>query len=179
MVMENRSDSLAVVAAHARGLMHELGLRLLGASLLDRGWHFGYDRARRRLGCCVWERNGRLLRRITFSRHYATMLGWEEMEDVARHEIAHALDFETRGWSGHDVVWQRWATRCGADPTRLYEGVTPPLEGARYVGRCPGCGQCYPFYRRLKHPRACARCCEVHNGGKYAAWFELEIVSRV
>ncbi len=82
------------------------------------------------------------------------------MEDVARHEIAHAIDFETRGRSGHDHVWKEWARRCGADPSRVYEGELLDDPTSPYVGRCrhPGCGYSRPFYRAVTATYLCPRC---------------------
>lgn len=156
--------------------MEELGLRYLGRPLQDFGWRFGFDRARRRLGRCLWEQDGRRVRRITLSGPLARHLGWAGMEDAARHEIAHALDYETRGESGHDAVWRAWARRCGARPERLARDVNLPLTGARYVGICPHCARQYPFYRRLRRPRVCARCCDAYNAGNYAPAYVLRII---
>ena len=82
------------------------------------------------------------------------------MEDVARHEIAHALDYETRGRSAHDRTWKAWARRCGADPTRCYEGELADDPTSPYVGRCPapGCGHVRPFYRAVTSSYFCPRC---------------------
>ena len=44
---------LEAVAANARELMAELGLRLRGQSLQATGWRFKFDHARTRLGCCT------------------------------------------------------------------------------------------------------------------------------
>ncbi|GIV59153.1 MAG: hypothetical protein KatS3mg043_0242 [Rhodothermaceae bacterium] len=171
-------EGLGEVEAGARRLMGELGLRHLGASLFSLGWTFGFDRARRRPGCCRWRRGEVPLKRITLSKHFAAALGWAGMEAVMRHEIAHALDFETRGRSGHDDVWKAWALQCGAEPTRCYEGDEPAGAAAPYQGTCPSCGAVYPFYRRLKRPRACGACCDRYNGGRYAAAFRLVIRRR-
>ncbi len=154
-----------------------LGERHLGQSLLALGWTFGFDRAKRRAGCCRWRSRGRLVRRITVSRYFAQALEPDAIEAILRHEIAHALDYETRGRSAHDDVWKRWAQRCGADPSRLYDGEQPRIE-APYEGRCPACGACYPFFRRPKRPRACGACCDRHSGGRYDAAFRLRIRKR-
>ena len=70
-------------------LFDELGRELLGESLTVRGWTFGFDRARRRLGVCR-PRD----KRITLSAHLSRTLPPAEVEDTVRHEIAHALDHE-------------------------------------------------------------------------------------
>lgn len=45
-----------------------------------------------------------------------------EVGDTIRHEIAHALDCNTRGKSDHGPEWQKWANKLGAIPSRVYRG---------------------------------------------------------
>ena len=100
------------------------------------------------------------------------------MEDVVRHEIAHAVDFERRGQSDHGPRWQALARKMGADPTRLYDGddlVAPP---SKYVGICPHCGAEQPFYRRVKRAYACPACCRKYARGTYAERFRLRMIER-
>ena len=151
------------IATSTRLLMDELGREHLGRPLQDLGWSFRFDRARRRLGLCLWTKDGRPVKTISISRHLAAREGWALMEDVARHEVAHALDFETRGRSAHDRTWKAWARRCGADPTRCYEGELADDPASPYVGRCPaaGCGHTRPFYRAVTSSYFCPRCEEV------------------
>ena len=80
------------------------------------------------------------------------------MEDVARHEIAHALDYETRGRSAHDAVWKALAARCGADPTATYDGPLPDDGTSRLVAVCPACGFSRPFHRTPTRAYACPTC---------------------
>lgn len=151
---------LQTLAAQADELIASLGREHLGHSLQDRGWTLRFDGARRRLGLCIWMKRGRLAKIISLSRHAAVAGGWELMEDVVRHEAAHAIDFETRGRSGHDRTWKQWAIRCGADPTRLYEGEAFDDPAAPYLGRCPaeGCGYRRPFYRAVTAAHLCPQC---------------------
>jgi len=163
------------IATRADALMSALGIEFLGQSLQSLGWTFLFDRARRRIGNCAWRKGSRSLKRISLSRHFAEELPWARLEDVVRHEIAHALDFESRNRSAHDAVWREWAVRCGADPTRLYEGGVPSRIAPRYVGMCPQCGAEYPFFRKLKRPHACVACCNAYNRGRYSGDFELAL----
>lgn len=148
------------IAAKAQSLMGELGREHLGRPLQDLGWSFRFDRARRRLGLCLWKKRGRFVKTISLSQHIAAREGWGLMEDVARHEIAHALDFETRGRSAHDHTWKAWARRCGADPARRYEGELVDDPASLYVGHCPaeGCDYARPFYRAVTSSYYCPRC---------------------
>jgi len=181
------ADVAAIEQAVLR-LMDELGAEHLGEPLAARGWVFAFDRARRRLGACHHPRSNRSARslrradkpakKITLSHHHAALGGWPLMEDVARHEIAHALDYETRGRSDHGPAWRRWALACGADPSRLYEGELPRDPDAPYHGTCPACGVTVPFYRRPTRKPACKACCAAHNGGRYDPRFRLCVRSR-
>lgn len=148
------------IATNTRALMRELGRAHLGRPLQDLGWTFCFDRARRRLGRCLWKKGDRPVKMISLSRSLAAREGWALMEDVARHEIAHALDYETRGRSAHDWTWKTWARRCGADPTRCYEGELADDPTSPYAGRCPapGCGHVRPFYRAVTASYFCPRC---------------------
>ena len=169
---------LTEIRARARFLMSHLGERLVGRSLLDLGWTFRFDRARRRLGICRWEQRGRRVRVISLSRFYAEEGGWAIMEDVVKHEIAHAIDYERRGASDHGRVWKAIARQVGADPTRLYEGPDVPDHDSKYVGICSVCMREHPFYRRVKRKHACPDCCRAHNRGRFSNRFLLRIFER-
>jgi predicted SprT family Zn-dependent metalloprotease len=154
-------------------LMTNLGLQLIGKSLQDLGWRFRFDRAKTRLGCCTWSTGEQATKELSISRHFAELYGWKMMEDVARHEIAHAIDVESRGKTDHGRVWKRWARRCGADPTRLYEGDEIKVLKPKFLGCCSACGTEYPYYRRPKRAIACATCCKRFNRGRYSEQFRI------
>lgn len=144
------SDPIRTLALR---LFDTLGRDLLGESLTARGWSFGYDRARKRLGACHLRQ-----RRITLSAHLSRSLSDAEIEDTLRHEIAHAIDFERRGVSRHDATWKRIAIACGASPERCFDGDLPDDPSAPYVGTCPTCGERHDLYRQPVHPRRCRAC---------------------
>ncbi len=148
------------IARRVGTLMDELGRTHAGARLHDLGWTFTFDRARTRLGLCSWRRGRVRVKQISLSRFLSERLGWAIMEDVARHEIAHALDFETRGRSAHDAVWKAWAVRCGADPTTRYEGPLGDDPRSPLLGACPdaACGYVRPLYRAPLRVPICADC---------------------
>ena len=169
---------LSEIREKSQHLMADLGKQHLGECLQAIGWKFQFDRARRRLGICRWEHAGRRVRVISLSRFYAGRMGWSEMEDVVRHEVAHAIDFETRGRSDHGPTWQAIACKVGADPTRLYEGEFVPDRSSKYVGICPSCEIEHPFYRRVIRIHACPACCRAHNRGRFAPRYTLRIIER-
>lgn len=158
--------------------MDRLGREQLGLSLLELGWRIQFDRAKRRLGLCKWKKRGRIVRILSLSRYYAEQHGWSVMEDVVRHEIAHAVDYERRGMSLHDHVWKTIARQVGADPSRILEGAELDDPESKYVGVCPSCDAEQPFYRRVTRAHACPYCCRRYNGGRFSLRFKLLIVER-
>ena len=137
----------------ARRLMDALGRELLGEPLGARGWTFGFDRARRRLGVC------RIAdKRITLSRALTLRLPPADVDDTLRHEIAHAIDAERRGRSGHDATWRALAVACGARPERCYHGPTPDDPTSAYAAACLRCGAASPLYRQPVRARRCTAC---------------------
>lgn len=149
------TDSLDDVRLLAEALMDALGAAHLGVPLQARGWTFGFDRARVRLGRCAF---GRGRKTITLSAAHARQ-GWTaEVEDTVRHEIAHALDFETRGRSGHDATWKRWADRCGATPRACSRAPREDDGSSAYMGVCEACGHRHPFFRLPLRAYRCPAC---------------------
>ena len=143
--------------ALALQLFDELGREVLGASLTARGWTFGFDRARRRLGVCR-----PATKRITLSAHLSCTLPDAEVEDTVRHEIAHALDHELhpnrRGRRAHDRTWKALARRCGATPERCFDGDLPADPTAPYAAVCPTCGASRDLYRQPVRAHLCPTC---------------------
>ena len=137
----------------AHAVMEDLGRALLGTSLQARGWTFGLDRARTRLGACHPAQ-----KRITVSGLLAGRLGRAEVEDTVRHEVAHAIDVERRGFTCHDATWKALARQCGARPARTYAGSRPPDPSAPYGAECPTCGRTRDLYREPVHAPRCGPC---------------------
>lgn len=152
-------DTLPQIRDATLRLMRTLGDQHLGRPLQELGWTFRFDRARRRMGSCRVRTGRRPLKEITLSRSLARRNGWAVMEDVARHEIAHAMDRETRGRSDHGPQWKAWARKCGADPTRLYEGDDLEAPPYKYRAVCPNaCGYETGFYRMVSRWYYCPEC---------------------
>lgn len=164
--------------------MRELGSLELGRPLQEVGWCFRFDRARRRLGSCQWRRGSRTRKWISISAVYVRLLGLSYrddqglllIEDVIRHEIAHAIDFEHRDRSDHGEPWKTICRRIGADPTRLYDVSALPSIPGKYAAVCPSCGLRIAFYRAPTRPRACRECCNRYASGRYDDRFRLAIV---
>lgn len=145
--------------ALALRLMDDLGRALLGEPLAARGWTFGFDRARRRLGACHIGP-----KRITLSASLSQVLPLAEVEDTVRHEVAHAIDAERRGRSAHDRTWKAIARACGARPERTFRGDLPD-RAAPYRAVCPSCGAAFGLYRQPVRAHRCRAC---HRAGRPA-----------
>ena len=131
----------------ARDLMREHGL-------LQLGWTFGFDHARRRFGKCEYDS-----RRITLSRPLTLLNGIDEVRDTILHEIAHALC----PGAGHGPRWRATCRRIGATPKRCYtdeQVVSPARRAARYTMGCPRCQWWVARYRRpaRRSRLVCTRC---------------------
>lgn len=123
-----------------------------------KGWSFKFNNARRRHGVCRYAK-----RTIELSRHILP-LGEAHVRDTLLHEIAHAL---VPAKHGHDHVWRAKAREIGCNAQRCAPMALPVTP--KYRGTCPACNKVILTHRRSK--RACKRCCDAHNGGKYDPHF--------
>jgi hypothetical protein len=89
--------------------------------LIEKGWTFGFDNARKRLGVCVYAP-----KRISISRFMAPAATWDEVQQTMLHEIAHAL-------VGHDAahgpIWKAKAASIGYTGKRTAKN--PAIEAAK------------------------------------------------
>jgi ribosomal protein L37AE/L43A len=136
--------------------------------LLEAGWSFHFDRAKRRFGVCRFER-----KEISVSIHLVRLNDPPECEDTVLHEIAHALAGPR---AGHGPRWRAACMSVGARPQRCYssEGVAQPA--ARFSAECPSCGTSRGFHRRPSRIRACPACCKKYAGGRFDPRFTLRIL---
>lgn len=146
-------------ASKIRALMDQWGLD---------HWTFGWLRTKRTLGVCRFGP-----KQIGVNYEYVTLVEWDEIEQVALHEIAHAL---AGPMAKHGDIWRLTALRIGVkDPASRTEGV--PLPG-RYKAVCDSCGTVHYRYKRAKgmNRTACGKCCKTLAGGKYDARFALTFI---
>lgn len=118
--------------------------------LLDSGWRFEFDEAKKRLGQCRYR--GRVL---SFSLPYIRVNEIEVMHNTLLHEIAHAL---CKPSDGHGINWKRMAARIGAKPQRCNSDprIISPEGPYKFVCKC----RTYYFHRidALGTSRICRRC---------------------
>jgi predicted SprT family Zn-dependent metalloprotease len=126
----------------AKNLIKEFGLS---------DWKIKFDRAFRRFGQCQFKN-----KTISLSRHLVLLNDKTHVEDVIRHEIAHALlGSHYRPW--HGKKWKEMAVNCGAKPERCYDSTIVKGVKHYWIGTCPGCGVQTKRYRRTRI--ACRKCC--------------------
>jgi predicted SprT family Zn-dependent metalloprotease len=132
--------------------------------ILDQGWRFQYDNARRRFGRCSYR-----TKTISLSKHLVSLNDLENVKNTILHEIAHAL---TPG-HGHDRVWQRKAIEIGCNGERCYSSFDVQQPESRYIAECSGCGHTHKRHKmtdRLKYGnQSCGKC----SGGRYNEKYKL------
>lgn len=127
--------------------------------LLDLGWHFMFDNAKRRLGCCKYR-----YKLITLSKPIVLVNDERIIINTILHEIAHAL---VGAGHGHDEVWRRKAIEIGCNGNRCCSDNVN-VEG-KYVAVCDGCNTRHYIHRAKKRNVSCGKC----SGGRYNEKFKL------
>jgi len=100
---QEKESTLRKRVATAKSMMQKHGL-------LERGWTFGIDKAKTRMGACYSD-----LKKITFSIYLVLHCKEEEFLNVVLHEIAHALAGHS---AGHGPMWKSVAQSIGCDGQR-------------------------------------------------------------
>ena len=106
------------------------------------GWAVVLDRSKIRFGCCR-----HLNHTISLSYTLVSLNGREEVEDVIRHEIAHALAGQG---AGHSRAWKVQCAVTGARPQACYDVNNVVAAPSKYVLVCEPCGYRHPRHRRTK-----------------------------
>ena len=135
--------------------------------LLDSGWYFEFDNAKRRFGCCKFR-----TKRITLSRPLVSLNVESEVKDTILHEIAHALVGHLHG---HDSVWRRKALEIGCNGERCYSSAEVIKPESKYIAKCGGCGKVYAKHKRARAGvrSSCGKC----SGGRYNDTYRLDWVA--
>ncbi len=98
-------EKLDAVYLQARRLMFQHGL-------IQRGWKFDFDRAKKRFGQCRYHD-----KTITLSKYHVYNEPNSEITDTLLHEIAHAL---VPPHNGHNALWKQVARSIGCTARRCY-----------------------------------------------------------
>ena len=84
-------------------------------NLDTKNWTFGgFDNAKTRLGVCIYRRRN-VTKTIQLSKICTENRTEHQVKMTILHEIAHALDYENRGRSGHDYTWKQLCLSIGGD----------------------------------------------------------------
>jgi predicted SprT family Zn-dependent metalloprotease len=127
---------------------------------LDPSWTFDFDHARRRAGLCNYTH-----KRITVSRHLATLFEDDDIHQVLLHEVAHAI---AGAGTGHGPKWKKVAAELGYEGGTTHDGPTAD-HLAPWIGACPS-GHTYYRHREPKRPQSCGRCARGYSAQHVIAW---------
>jgi predicted SprT family Zn-dependent metalloprotease len=134
-------------------------------NLMEMGWRFGFDTAKRRFGCCNYT-----YKEITLSRALVLVNDEDRVKNTILHEIAHAL--VGRG-HGHNSVWKRKAIEIGCDGKRCYTTKNTSVPESKYVAVCKSCGHVHRKHRASTKTTACGICCKGVFQSEYILTFKL------
>lgn len=130
----------------ANQLMNQYGL-------LDKGWRFEFDTAKRRFGVCRYHS-----KRIGLSQPLTSANDEVRVKDTILHEIAHAL---TPG-HGHDSVWKAKCREIGCSDERCFTSEDTNLIAGKYRAVCGGCGKTHNRHKRIPRGSQVACLCQNH-----------------
>jgi predicted SprT family Zn-dependent metalloprotease len=144
----------------------QLALELMEKhDLMERGWRFGFDNAKRRFGCCNYS-----YKQITLSQALTLVNDEVRVKNTILHEIAHAL--VGRG-HGHNGVWKRKALEIGCDGNRCYSSKNTVTPESKYIAICNTCGHTHRKHRLTRRITACGICCKGTFQKEYILEFKL------
>jgi predicted SprT family Zn-dependent metalloprotease len=133
--------------------------------LTKQGWRFGFDQAKRRLGCCNYSKKW-----IQLSMPLTKSNGYDQVLDTVLHEISHAIAGHK---AGHGPVWKEIARKVGAKPERCFSAEEVNMPEGKFHYQCPACRRGISRHRRMESQVACKTCCEEHSGGSFDARFTM------
>lgn len=144
-------------------------------NLLDLGWCFEFNSRKNAIGLCSHRRKTIYVSTWFLEQHLDKAL---RFENTIRHEIAHAIDSEIKGYSNHGDMWKNIASQVLAIPERCVPIVGEPInkKASKYTLFCDNCGKESASHKILKRKTACGVCCDTHNFGKYTERFVLRQV---
>lgn len=150
-------------------------------NLSQLGWSIGFNSRKKSAGICKvrWRRNALgdkelYAKRIELSMHFLTQNLEEgkatEWEEVIRHELAHAIDFELRKKSNHDRHWKAVAnTMLSSGRVTFTSDELKDQKMSKYTLKCveEGCDYKRPSHKKRKENARSHPCCTTcYNEGK-------------
>lgn len=139
----------------------QLAIKLMTKhGLIDKGWSFKFDKAKRRYGCCMHSR-----RTISLSSLLTQIRFEDRVKNTILHEIAHAL---VGAGHGHDDVWRSKALEIGCNGQRCSNDAS--IKGD-WIGECPN-GHVHYRHRTPKKKTSCGICNPKTYSEKYLITFK-------
>lgn len=134
------------------------------------GWSFKFDSAKTRFGQCNYTE-----KIISLSRPLVRENNEKEVMYTVFHEVAHAL---VGSHHGHNNVWQQKCIEIGGLGEQYYtcSGRNVKAAPTKYTLKCNTCGKEIGKHKKLKRDRACGKCCNQNNSGKYSEIYKLEVI---
>lgn len=94
---------------------------------------------------------------IELSIHYIREHGWEPMQEIIRHELAHAAAHQLEGHTAHGAIFDYYANKL--DTTRYCKVLESTF---RYEYYCPTCSATWKRRRRTNlDDKHCGECAEL------------------
>jgi predicted SprT family Zn-dependent metalloprotease len=107
------------------------------------------------LGRCDYKQRQIMLSRI-MTKHESN---FNRIKNTILHEISHAIDYNRRGLSNHDNVWQEIARSIGCNAKKYGDSSGIDKEKFyKWIGTCPTCDNKYFFKVKPKNSRSCTKC---------------------
>jgi hypothetical protein len=131
-------------------------------NLIDMGWSFKYNVRKSSLGICSVKLG---VKTIQLSKWFIqnSKDGMGLWEDTMLHEIAHAIDMETRGSSSHDEVWRSIALSIGCNGKRCGDVDFKENVTSKYTLVCGSCDFKEPSHKKKRRSSSCPNC----SGGSF------------
>lgn len=128
----------------------ELAIKLMQKhGLIERGWRFEFNFAKRRLGVCKF-----MSKEIGLSKPYTELNEEKRIRNTILHEIAHALVGHSHG---HDAVWRAKAIEIGCDGERCCTAEDVQRPVGNYIATCKNGHVRYKFKRPTRQ-LSCGSC---------------------
>ena len=129
-------------------LVIKMAKTLMGEHLDLSVWTFGFDSAKKRLGVCKYDEF-----LISLSRYFVDLHSLDEIDQVLRHEVAHAIAGPK---AGHSTKWKKIATEIGYQHKKI-SGDEIGNATAKLIGVCPN-GHTVYRHRKPKTALSCSKC---------------------
>ena len=143
----------------------ELAIQLMQLhGIINNGWTFKFDNAKRRFGCCNYS-----AKQITLSKHMVLINSIDHVKDTILHEIAHVI---AGVGNGHNRTWKSIAIKIGCNGDRCYNPTEVNIVPGKYMASCPGCNQIRYRHKKPRYNSSCGKC----SGGYYNENYKLNFV---